>query len=158
MMDLIVEKADLKINYVIDNTPLELKKLLSDKYTYFKTTDLREMYAFIGLLYASGLLGLAMHSMKILFSPTAGHSISTLTMWKHRFTFFSVVRSFDDDGERRQNWKSDHFAAARVITNFFSEQLKSVVIPSEYLSIDETLYPMCHQIGFRQCKPNKPAK
>lgn len=88
MMDLTVEKTNWKIKYVIDKTPLELEKLLSDKYTYFKTTDLQEIYAFIGLLYASGLLDLAMHSMKILFSPTAGHSIFTSTMCKHHFTFF----------------------------------------------------------------------
>ena len=30
--------------------------------------------------------------------------------------------------------------------------------PSEYLSLDETLYPMRHQIAFRQYNPNKPHK
>ena len=158
MMGLIFEKTNLKINYVIGNTPSESKNLLSDKYTYLKTMDLREMYAFIGLLYARGLLGLAMHSMKILFSLTAGHSIFSSTMSKHHFTFFSGVISFDDDGERRQNWKSDRFAAWRVITNFFNEQMKSVVTPSENLFIDEKLYPMRHQIGFRQYNPKKTAK
>ena len=107
MMDLIVEKTNLKINYVVDNTPPESKKLLSDKYTYLKTTDLREMYAFIGLLYTHGLLGLDMHSMEILFSSTVGHSIFTSTTSKLRFTFLPKVISFFDDGERRQNWKSD---------------------------------------------------
>ena len=76
-------------------------------------------------------------------------------MPKNRFTFLSAIISFDDDGERRQNWKSDRFAAARVITNFFNEQMKSVV---KSCSIDETLYPIHHQIGFRQYNPNKPAK
>ena len=37
-------------------------------------------------------------------------------------------------------------------------QLKNVLVPSEYLSIDETLYAMRHQINFRQYNPNKPAK
>ena len=36
--------------------------------------------------------------------------------------------------------------------------MKSVVIPSEYLSIDETLYPMRRQIGFQQYNPNNLAK
>ena len=31
-------------------------------------------------------------------------------------------------------------------------------MPSEFLSIDENLYAMKHQIGFRQFNPNKPAK
>ena len=37
--------------------------------------------------------------------------------------------------------------------NFFSQ-----IFPSEYLSLDETLYPMRNQIEFRQFNPNKPAK
>ena len=28
-------------------------------------------------------------------------------------------------------------------------------MPCEYLPIDGTLYPMQHQIAFRQCNPNK---
>lgn len=32
------------------------------------------------------------------------------------------------------------------------------MFPSEYIAIDETLYPMRHQIAFRQYNPNKPAK
>ena len=36
--------------------------------------------------------------------------------------------------------------------------MKNVLVPSEYLSIDETLFAMRHQIGFRQYNPNKPAK
>ena len=36
--------------------------------------------------------------------------------------------------------------------------MKNVLVPSEYLSIDETLYSMRHQINFRQYNPNKPAK
>ena len=36
--------------------------------------------------------------------------------------------------------------------------MKGVLVPSEYLLIDETLYAMRHQINFRQCNPNKPTK
>ena len=39
-----------------------------------------------------------------------------------------------------------------------NEQMKNVLVPSEYLSIDETLYSMRHQINFRQYNPNEPAK
>ena len=41
-----------------------------------------------------------------------------------------------------------------VLTNIFNDQMKNVLWPSEYLSIDETLYPMRHQIRFRQYNPN----
>jgi len=40
----------------------------------------------------------------------------------------------------------------------FNERMKSVLVPSEFLSIDETLYAMRNQIAFRQYNPNKPAK
>ena len=36
--------------------------------------------------------------------------------------------------------------------------MKNVLAPSKYLSIDETLYSMRHQINFIECNPNKPAK
>ena len=36
--------------------------------------------------------------------------------------------------------------------------MSNIVVLSEYLSIDETLYSMRHQTGFRQYSPNKPAK
>ena len=38
----------------------------------------------------------------------------------------------------------------------FNSNLSKHVAPSEYLSIDETLYPMRQQIAFRQYNPNKP--
>ena len=65
---------------------------------------------------------------------------------------------FDDPKERRQLWRKDWFAATRALTNMSSYQTKSVLATSEYFSIDETLYGMRHQIGFRQYNPNKPAK
>ena len=39
-----------------------------------------------------------------------------------------------------------------------NDQMKSVLLPSEYFPNDETLYAMHHQIGFRQYNPTKPAK
>ena len=99
-----------------------------------------------------------MHTFKILFSVTAEHQIFTATMSKHRFTYLNAVLTFDNPEEQRELWKSDRFAAARRLTVMFNEQMKNVLVPSEYLSIDETLYSMRHQINFRQYNPNKPAK
>ena len=44
------------------------------------------------------------------------------------------------------------------IFELFCHYCSSQIIPSEYLSLDETLYPLRNQIGFRQFHPNKPAK
>ena len=40
----------------------------------------------------------------------------------------------------------------------FNKNCSKFVIPSEYLAIDETLYPTRHEIAFRQYNPKKPHK
>ena len=76
-------------------------------------------------------------------------------MSKHRFTFLNAVLTFDIPEEQCKLWKSDQFAAACRLTVMFSELMKNVLVPNEYLSADETLYSMHHQINFRQYDPNK---
>ena len=39
-----------------------------------------------------------------------------------------------------------------------NNQCMLVLAPGDYLSLDETLYPMRTQISFKQFKPSKPAK
>ena len=46
----------------------------------------------------------------------------------------------------------------RPVWELLNSKLGKYVAPSEYLTIDETLYPMRHQIAFRQYNPNKPHK
>ena len=47
----------------------------------------------------------------------------------------------------------------RPVCKLLNSNLGKYVAPSEYLTIDETtLYPMRHQIAFRQCNPNNPHK
>ena len=79
--------------------------------------DERELFAFIGLLYARGLLGQSMHTYKMLFSDTTGHNIFGATMSKHRFSFLIGILSFDDPDERTRLWRTDRFAAGRLLTN-----------------------------------------
>ena len=40
----------------------------------------------------------------------------------------------------------------------FNNQCMLVLAPSDYLSLDETLYPMRTQISFKQFNPSKPVK
>ena len=51
----IVVHTNEKITAFRNNLSNEI--LQSDKYTYIHTTDIAEVYAFIGLIYARGLLG-----------------------------------------------------------------------------------------------------
>ena len=44
------------------------------------------------------------------------------------------------------------------VWGLFNKNLGKCIARSKYLTIDETLYPMRHQIAFRQYNPNKPHK
>ena len=46
----------------------------------------------------------------------------------------------------------------RPVWELFNSNLDKYIAPSEYLTIDETFYPMRHQIAFHQYSPNKPRK
>ena len=65
---------------------------------------------------------------------------------------------FDKSDERKEKWPYDRFTAIRDFFEGFNLNCVKHVIPSEYLSLDETLYPMRHQIGMKQYNPNKLAK
>ena len=65
---------------------------------------------------------------------------------------------FDTNEDRVASWPYDIFVAIRMLFEAFNRNCPKHVIPSEYLSIDETLYPMRNQISFKQYNPNKPAK
>ena len=71
------------------------------------------------------------------------------------FRFLKDHICFDNPRERTQLWETDRFAAVREIWEIFNSNLSKHVAPSEYLSIDETLYLMRQQIAFRQYNPNK---
>ena len=66
--------------------------------------------------------------------------------------------SFDDLDSRPERFQSDRFAAFRYFFEEFNNNCSKHLVPGEFLSLDETLYPMRHQIAFRQYNPNKPAK
>ena len=65
---------------------------------------------------------------------------------------------FDDVATREVDWQQDRFTTIREFFEIFNRNCMNHVIPSEYLSIDETLYPMRTQVRIKQYKPNKPAK
>ena len=58
----------------------------------------------------------------------------------------------------KDRWPSDRFAAGRDIFQMFNKNCSKYVISSEYRAIDKKLYPMRHQIAFRQYNPKRPHK
>ena len=76
-------------------------------------------------------------------------------MSKNYSKFLKSHLSFDDLKERKTLWDNNRFAAMRKVWELFNRNLGKYVMLSEYASIDDTLYPMRHQIAFRQHNPNK---
>ena len=91
MVELIVKHTNTKIQHVLNNLPEH--RLRSCFYIRLLTHC--EIYAFIGLLYARGLLTQSLHENSILFSETTGHPIFGATMSRHRFTFLDSILLFD---------------------------------------------------------------
>eukprot|EP00112_Aurelia_sp_Birch-Aquarium-sp1_P019687 Seg4924.2 transcript_id=Seg4924.2/GoldUCD/mRNA.D3Y31 product="PiggyBac transposable element-derived protein 2" protein_id=Seg4924.2/GoldUCD/D3Y31 len=79
-------------------------------------------------------------------------------MSSDRFKFVVTHLTFDDVKQRAMLWKSDRFAAFRAMFEKVNKNCSKWLEPSEFLSLDETLYPMRHQMAFRQYNPDKPAK
>ena len=79
-------------------------------------------------------------------------------MSRNRFAFILHNLSFDDENTRAERCKKERFTAIREIFGKFPNQCILVLAPDDYLSLDETLYPMRTQISFKQFYPSKPAK
>lgn len=151
MFELIVKHTNEGIENTLKSTAAD--RLESQKVTYLHPTTVSEIKALNGLVYFLGLLGQGLMHSRNLFSDTTGQFVFSATMSGSRFSFLLSHLRFDDPATRPQRWKSDRF---RELFEMFNSNLSKFMIPSAYFSIDETLYPMCHQIAFRQYNPNKP--
>ena len=129
----------------------------SNKNSYVKETDHIEINALFGLMYLRGLLGMNLQRVDYLFADE-GHYAFGAIMSKNRFKFHFSHITFDNHIDRENNWPTDRFAAMRPVWVLLNSNLGKYVAPSEYLTIDETLYPMRHQVAFRQYNSNKPHK
>ena len=72
-----------------------------------------------------------------------------------RMKFLLSILTFGNPETRKEKWPYDPFAAARPIFEMFNSNTYKYLLPSLYLSIDETLYPMRHHIPLRQYNPAK---
>ena len=150
MLNSVINHTNVKINKLIEKLPDDFNK--DFKYPYVRTIDVIEMCAFIGLCYYRGLYKLNPISVQKLFSDKYGPPVFSATM--------SIFRhmSFDNEETRTERWSKDRFAAFREFFENFNMNYMTCLSPGDYLSLDETLYPMRTQIGFRQFNPSKPAK
>ena len=159
MFDLLLRETNACIQKKLDTLRATKEHLFqSSKYPYLAENSPLEMRALIGFMYFRGLYGLNHHRMDILFSDKAGPPIFSAIFSKNRAKFLLASLSFIDRENCMQNFPSDRFASVRPMFELFNANCSKYLIPSPYLTIDETLYPMRHQIAFRQYNPNKPHK
>ena len=160
IMERIVTKTNMKLKSNLELFKSDDSINLDDKrYNYMKQeTDKIEMHALIGLMYWRGLENKNSASKNSLFKDQKSHALFSATMSRNRFIYLSTIISFDDPEERKLNWPLDRFAAIREIFEIMMKNCQKYVIPSEFLCIDETLYPMRNQVSIKQFNKNKPAK
>ena len=148
------------INLIVSYTNEKIaaaRRSSSFNYCFF-STDSVEIVGFIGLVYLRGLLCMNLHDIKYVYDFMFGQPFFRATMSKERFKFLRACISFDNGVTRNERWKKDKFSAIREIFELFNQNCSKHVVPNDYLSLDETLYPMRTRIGFRQFNPNKPVK
>lgn len=155
MIESILHYTNVRINKLIESLSDELKE--SGKYPFLKPLDIEEFIAFLGLCYYRDLW--QQNKMKVsLLYRESGPPIFSATMSRDRFTFIMKNRTFDNQDTWEGRWKEDRDAAFRESFECLNNQCMRMVVPSDYLSLDETLNPMRTQVAFRQFNPSKPAK
>ena len=130
----------------------------SNKYAYYERPNENEIRALLGLFYLRGALKLNLRKTNDVFYHKSSNDVFSATMNVKRCQFLCRFLAFDDFTTRRERWQSDRFAAFREFLEDFNERCARMRNPSEYLSIDETLYPYRGNVKFRQYNPSKPAR
>jgi len=152
----IVEMTNKKIQTV--RSQFSNSILNDSRNSFIGLTNCGEILAFIGLLYLRGLLGLSGHDVSVLFGKLTGSPIFGATMSKNRFKFLFSHLTFDDPSTRSQRWQFDRFSAFRQVFELFNYNCSKNLVPDDFMSLDETLYPTRGQVAFKQFNPSKPAK
>ena len=159
MFELITSNTNKRIDEHLDKLwTFKRHTINSSKYTWLKQTKKEELKIFIRLVYFRGFYGMNHHNIELLFKSDVGSDVFGAKRSQQRMRFLLAHIMFDDKIKRKDRWPSDRFAAERHIFEMFKKNCSKYVIPSEYLAINERLYPKRQQIAFRQYNPNKPHK
>ena len=152
MISDIVKSTNAKVKPMVDSVKN------NSKFYYIKYTDSDEVLAFIGLCYMRGVLGINHYNYSLLFNDIVGPPIFVSAMSANRFSFLHANICFDNISTRKDRYPFDKFAAMREIFEAFNRNCGLALNPSDYLSLDDTLYPCHNKISFKQYNPNMPAK
>ena len=101
-----------------------------------------------------GLLEQAHQRTNAMCYEIFGNPVFSATKSRNRFKFLIVHISFDDHITRLTPWQHDRFAAFCEIFEEFNKNCWKFLVPDDYLSLDETLYPTSTQIIIRANQPS----
>lgn len=130
----------------------------SDKYPHFRVVDYIDIRAYLGTLYLRAAFRVNLLSTSTIWNHESSHDLFSATMSENRLKFISRFITFDDKSSRAERWKNDKFACMRELFELMNQHNAKWRYPSDFLAIDETLYPYRGAIGFKQYNPNKPSK
>ena len=156
ILDIIVSHTNKRIDASIGEIPPDTSQ--NGKYPHLKPVDRIDVLSVTGLMYLRGLYGLNKHDVRLLFSHDRGIPIFGATMSRLRFLFIMRHFSFDDVNTREQRWRNDRFADLRQVFEMCNKNFGEALVPVDYISLDETLYPARTQVSFKQYNSDKPAK
>ena len=117
-----------------------------------------EIKSFIGLLILFGLTKKSDVPISEIWSDQSIHflPLATTAMSRSRFKLLASKITFDNINLRSTN-KGSKFDKFEEIFNLFKKNIK-LIIPSNYLCIDEALNAFRGKCQFRQYMPNKPSR
>jgi hypothetical protein len=118
-----------------------------------------ELYAYIGLLILFGLANKNDIPIDMLRSENSMihfSIIASVTMSRDRFQLISRNICFDDI-DLRINRQNNKFHKMTDIFELLKQNLR-LIVASNFLCIDETLYPFRRKCYFRQFIPSNPAR
>ena len=89
-----------------------------------------------------------LHNLDIVFSDKAGPPIFGAIFSRDSAKFLLASLLFITREKFAIDFPTDRFASARPIFEMFNANCSKYLVPSRYLTVEETLYPMHHQIAF----------
>ena len=79
-------------------------------------------------------------------------------MSRLQFEFLHAHLTFKDIDTREERWEHDQFAAMREFLEQCNINFGKALVPEDYISLDETLYPTKNLVSYKQYHPNKLSK
>lgn len=154
MVDIIVRYTNKKAEATY--AELNAKHPEAEPETWKKVT-LSEMYAFIGVLIMTGANRSNAECAPDLWS-VENCPLYRASMGINRFQAILRFIRFDDDNTRAQRLVTDKAAPISELWTMMNYNFEQSYKPSEYLTVDEQLFPYRGRTRFTQYIPSKPAK